>query len=100
MSRKASVEQIQNIALFNFDRALQSEAHRTDSEPTQIELIKERSERKRAEWARKYTPQPFISLYNPASPLNNFYSKTKDEQQAITKRLKAEAKAAAKTTKK
>jgi hypothetical protein len=96
MARKASVEQIQNLALLNFERAIQSEEWRTDSEPTQIEQIKERSARKREEWSKKFTPQPFISLYNPASPLNGFSSKTKDEQQAITKRLKAESKQAAK----
>lgn len=94
MSKKSkNIEEVQNITLSGFSRTIQSEKYRT--EPTMVERIIAESAQKRKEFERKNSqPQPRISLYNPNNPLNGFKFKSKDEQKAIMKMLKAQEKAA------
>lgn len=92
MAKKSkNIEEVQNITLSGFQRTIQSEKYR--KEPTMVERIIAESAQKRKEWEAKHQPKPFISHYNPNNPLNGFKSKSKDEQVAITKMLKAQEKA-------
>ena len=93
MAKKSkNIEEVQNITLSGFQRTIQSEKYR--KEPTMVERIIAESAQKRKAFEAKQQPQPRISLYNPNNPLNGFKSKSKDEQIAITKMLKAQEKAA------
>ena len=93
MGKKSkNIEQIQNITLSGFERTIRSEKYRT--EPTLVESIIAESTKKREAWEKsKPTQAPRISLYRPNNHLNGFASKSKDEQIAITKMLKAQEKA-------
>lgn len=85
----------QNQIIGQFQSVIRSEERRIrKGEMNFVESVIAESARKRAEWEKKKpAPQPYISFYNPNNPLNGFKGKSKDEQQAIMKRLKAEEKA-------
>jgi hypothetical protein len=90
MSRRTNVEKMQNNTLNEFERTLTAEKWR--SEPNQIERTIAKSAERREEWSKNYKETPVISVYNPNSALANFGLRSAEEQRAINKRLKAEAK--------
>lgn len=85
----------QNQIIGQFQSVIRSEERRIRrGEMNFIESVIAESARKRAEWEkRKPAEQPRISFYNPNNPLNGWKGKSRDEQQAIAKRLKAEERA-------
>ena len=86
----------QNIIIGQFAKTVRQEENRIRrGEMNFIETVIAESTRKRKEWeSKKPAAQPYISHYNPNNPLNGFNQKTKDEQKAILKALKAKEKAA------
>lgn len=88
----------QNAIIGQFQSVIRSEERRIrKGELNFVESVIAESMRKKAEFEKsKPADQPRISFYNPNNPLNGFKGKSKDEQQEIMKRLKAEEKAKAK----
>lgn len=86
----------QSSAIGQFQSVLRSEEARIrQGEGNFIERLMEKSAERQEKWQSKIAQkaeQPRFSHRVPGNPLNSFYMLTSEEQKAVQKRLKAEAK--------